>query len=328
MIDLELPSLADIKNAAERLHTVAIQTPLIENSYLNELSGGRVLLKAEPLQRTGSFKFRGAFNFLSQIEPGARRRGVVAYSSGNHAQGVAAAAQLFEIPATIVMPSDAPAIKVENTRRYDAEIVLYDREDQSREDIAAEIVAQSGSTLVPPYDHPWIIAGQGTVGLEIVDQFAALGIEHDAVLVCCGGGGLTAGIVTALTARSLETKVYTVEPESFDDTRRSLETQSRVANDKTSYSICDALLAPTPGKLTFAVMQKQKINGLAVTDDEVRSAVAFAWRHLKLVVEPGGAVALAAVLSQKIDCRGRSIAATLSGGNVDPAIFQDCLDNA
>lgn len=328
MTKLALPSLADIEDAADRLQSQAVRTPLIENSRLNELSGGRVLLKAEPLQRTGSFKFRGAYNFLSQIKPDARQHGVVAYSSGNHAQGVAAAAQLFEIPATIVIPSDAPEMKVENTRSYGAEIVLYNRAKESREDIAAEIAAKSGATLVPPYDHPWTIAGQGTVGLEIADQCAALNVEPDAVLVCCGGGGLTAGIATALAARSPKTKVYTVEPEGFDDTRRSLEIQSRQGNDGNAKSICDALLAPIPGQLTFTTMQQHQVIGLAVSDDDVRKAVGFAWRHLKLVVEPGGAVTLAAILSQKIDCRGRRIAATLSGGNVDSAVFEDCLANA
>ncbi|MBT5570613.1 MAG: threonine/serine dehydratase [Alphaproteobacteria bacterium] len=328
MSTLALPSLVDIEAAARRLHALAVLTPLIENPLLNEIAGGRVFMKAEPLQRTGSFKFRGAYNFLSQIEPGARRNGVVAYSSGNHAQGVAAAAAILGIPATIVMPSDAPVMKVENTRGYGAEIVLYDRLDESREDIAAEIAVRTGATLVPPYDHPWTIAGQGTVGLEIVDQCAALNVVADAVLVCCGGGGLTAGIATVLSARSPETKVLTVEPEGFDDTRRSLEAQTRVANDRNSHSICDALLAPMPGELTFAAMQLHKLSGLTVTDAEVRDAVAFAWRHLKLVVEPGGAVTLAAILSQKIDCHGQMIAATLSGGNVDPAVFRDCLENA
>ena len=287
-----------------------------------------MLLKAEILQRTGSFKFRGAYNFLSQIAADERRRGVVAYSSGNHAQGVAAAAEIFGVPATIVMPADAPLTKVENTRSYGANVVAYDRNAESREDIAAAIAGEQGATLVPPFDHVWTIEGQGTVGLEIADQCAALNVEPDAVLVCCGGGGLTAGIATALAARSPKTKVYTVEPEGFDDTRRSLEIQSRQGNDGNAKSICDALLAPIPGQLTFTTMQQHQVIGLAVSDDDVRKAVGFAWRHLKLVVEPGGAVTLAAILSQKIDCRGRKIAATLSGGNVDSAVFEDCLANA
>jgi threonine dehydratase len=327
MTKMTLPTLADIEAASKRLHTHAVLTPLIENPLLNEKTGGRILLKAEPLQYTGSFKFRGAYNFLSQIEPAARINGVVAYSSGNHAQGVAAAAQIFDIPATIVMPSDAPLIKVENTRGYGAEIVLYDRVSESREDIAAEISQLTGATVVPPYDHPWTIAGQGTVGLETVNQCEIIGLVPDAVLVCCGGGGLTAGIATALAARSPNTKIYTVEPDGFDDTRRSLEANRRVANDKSSVSICDALLTPIPGELTFAAMQQHKLTGLTVSDTEVRHAVAYAWRHLKLVVEPGGAVTLAAILNERIDCRGKTIAATLSGGNVDAAVFRDCIES-
>lgn len=322
------PTIADIEAAADRLRGQAVRTPLLEVPALNEASGGRILLKAEPLQRTGSFKFRGAYNFLSQIEPEARANGVVAYSSGNHAQGVAAAAQIFGIPATIVMPADAPQMKVKNTQGYGARVVTYDRQHEDREAIAADIAAQSESTLVPPYDHPWTIAGQGTVGLEIADQCAEIDATPDIVLVCCGGGGLTAGVATALEAKSPETRVITAEPEGFDDTRRSLEAGKRVANDPSPSSICDALLAPTPGQQTFSIMKALNLSGVAVSDEEVRQAVAYAWRHFKIVVEPGGAVTLAAILSRKLNCRGKIVAATLSGGNVDAATFRDCLENA
>ncbi len=322
------PSIEDIEAAAARLSGQAVRTPLIESPALNDRTGGRILLKAETLQRTGSFKFRGAYNFLSRIAPDARANGVVAYSSGNHAQGVAAAAQLFDIPAVIVMPSDAPAMKIDNTRSYGADVVLYDRQNEDRAQIADDIATERGSTLVPPYDHPWTIEGQGSVGLEIAAQCAERDARPDAVLVCCGGGGLAAGIATALSDRLPDTKVHTVEPEGFDDTRRSFIAGDRVANDMSASSICDALLAPIPGELTFAVMHARGVTGLAVSDDAVRAAVAFAWRTLKLVVEPGGAVTLAAILSGEMDCREKTVVATLTGGNVDAETFGACLDNA
>lgn len=328
MLDSTAPTLADIEAAADRLQAHAVRTPLLEVPALNAATGGRILLKAEPLQRTGSFKFRGAFNFLSQIEPDQRARGVIAYSSGNHAQGVAAAAQIFGVPATIVMPSDAPQMKVENTKGYGAKVIAYDRQNEDREAIAADIAERTGCTLVPPYDHPWTIAGQGTVGLEIAAQCAAVNAQPEIVLVCCGGGGLTAGIATALAATSPATRVMTAEPAGFDDTKRSLEAGERVANDNGASSICDALLSPTPGALTFAIMKANNLAGVSVSDDEVRTAIAYAWRHFKVVVEPGGAVTLAAILSGKLPCRGKTIAATLSGGNVDAATFRDCLTNA
>lgn len=328
MTEQVAPTIADIEAAADRLQGYALRTPLLEVPALNAATGGRILLKAEPLQRTGSFKFRGAFNFLSQIEPDQRAKGVIAYSSGNHAQGVAAAAQIFGVPATIVMPSDAPQMKVENTKGYGAKVVAYDRQNENREAIAADIAERTGCTLVPPYDHPWTIAGQGTVGLEIAAQCAEINAQPDIVLVCCGGGGLTAGIATALAARSPAIQVMTAEPAGFDDTRRSLQAGKRLANDSGAHSICDALLSPTPGALTFSIMKANNLSGVAVSDDEVRAAVAYAWRHFKIVVEPGGAVTLAAILTGKLDCRDKTIAATLSGGNVDAATFRDCLENA
>lgn len=322
---LRPPAPAEIVAAADRLAGVAVATPLLENPALNDAVGGRILLKAETLQRTGSFKFRGAYNFISQIDPAQRRSGVVAYSSGNHAQGVAAAAALLGAPATIVMPADAPAIKLDNTRALGATVVTYDRTSENREAIAAGLAADTGATIVPPYDHPWTIAGQGTVGLEIAAQAADLGAAADAALVCCGGGGLTAGIATALAELSPATAIYTVEPEGFDDTARSLAAGARQTNRAGARSICDALLAPEPGELTFAINSRLVAGGLAVSDDDVRRAMAYAWQTLKLVVEPGGAVALAAVLSGALDCAGRTVVVVLTGANVDAALYREIL---
>lgn len=319
------PTYSDITAAAERLAATAVRTPLLENPALNEAVGGRILLKAETLQRTGSFKFRGAYNFISQLDDAQRRRGVVAYSSGNHAQGVAAAAALLGAPATIVMPSDAPAIKLDNTRALGATVVTYDRHSEPREEIAARLAADSGATIVPPYDHPWTIAGQGTVGLEIATQAAGIGAMPDAVLVCCGGGGLTAGIATVFAEAAPETDIHTVEPDGFDDTARSLAAGMPVSNQPGGHSICDALLAPEPGSLTLSINTRLVAGGVSVSDDDVRRAIIFAWRTLKLVVEPGGAVALAAVLSGAVDCTDRITAVVLSGANVDAALFSEVL---
>jgi threonine dehydratase len=320
-----LPSFADVEAAAERLAGRAITTPLLNAPALDERVGGRVLLKAETLQRTGSFKFRGAYNRISRIPEADRPAGVVAYSSGNHAQGVAAAATLLEVPATIVMPSDAPAIKLANTRSYGAEVVLYDRATEAREEIGAKIAERRGATLVRPYDDPAIIAGQGTCGLEIAHQAAALEARLDAVLICCGGGGLTAGCALALTELSPGTEIYSVEPEGFDDTARSLAGGTRMANNPAARSFCDALLAPTPGELTFAINRRLLAGGLSVSDAEVAAAMAYAFGTLKLVVEPGGAVALAALLSGRLDARGKTVALTLSGANVDPEVYRRVL---
>jgi threonine dehydratase len=319
------PGLTEIETAAERLSDQAVRTPLLEFPALNERAGGRVLVKAETLQRTGSFKFRGAYNKISQIPETARPRGVVAYSSGNHAQGTAAAASLLGVPATIVMPADAPAIKIENTRGYGAEVVFYDRDGESREAVAEGLAAERDATLVRPFDDPDIIAGQGTCGLEIAQQAKDLGARLDATLVCCGGGGLIAGTATALAALSPETKVYSVEPEGFDDTARSLTAGHRVANAAAAGSFCDALLAPMPGELTFAINQRLLAGGLAVSDQEVAAAMVFAFRALKLVVEPGGAVALAALLAGRYEAHGLTVAITLSGGNVDSDTFAQVL---
>jgi threonine dehydratase len=312
------PGFPDILAAAERLAGKAILTPLLESQALNARVGGRILIKPETLQRTGSFKFRGAYNRISQIPPARRAVGVVSYSSGNHAQGVAAAAALFDMPATIVMPADAPAIKIANTRGYGATVELYERASESREARAKAIAAELGATIVRPYDDSDIMAGQGTCGLEIARQAEQLGAQLDALLVCCGGGGLASGCAIALAEVSPRTKVYAVEPEGFDDTRRSLEGGERVTNPPGHDSFCDALLSPTPGALTFSVNRRLLAGGFAVSDDEVAAAMAYAFSNLKLVVEPGGAVSLAALLAGKIDVRGKTLALTLTGGNVDP----------
>lgn len=314
-------TVADIESAAERLEGIAVRTPLIYSSVLDDLAGGRVFLKPESLQVTGSFKIRGAYNLMSRLTPAQKRNGVVAWSSGNHAQGVAAAGSMLGIATKIVMPRDAPAAKIENTRRLGGEPVLYDRYTGNREDIAREIAAKQGSELVPSYDHPHIVAGQGTVGLELIDQCMEQGTAPDQVLICCGGGGLSSGSAIAIKARSPGTAVHTVEPAGFDDTARSLLSGKRERNDPSARSICDALQTETPGELTFSYLQKLAAAGLVVSDDEVKAAMRFAFRHLKLVVEPGGAAALAAVLSGKIMTKDRTTVIVLSGGNVDTQLF-------
>jgi threonine dehydratase len=318
------PTFRDVEAAARRLSGVVRRTPLLESDALNALAGGRLLCKAEVLQKTGSFKFRGAYNAISQLDAAA----VVAYSSGNHAQGVAAAARLLGVPATIVMPADAPAIKIANTRAYGAEVRLYDREREEREEIGAEIAQRTGAALVRPYDDPRIIAGQGTAGLEIAEQVGELGVRPDAALVPCGGGGLVAGCGLALKAAFPELEMFAVEPEAFDDTARSLATGERQRVAPGARSICDALLVPTPGELTFELNRRQLAGGITVSDVEVERAMALAFRHLKLVVEPGGAVALAAALSGGLDVRGQSVIVVLSGGNVDPDTFAGAITQA
>ena len=313
--------VGSVEGAARRLQGIALKTPLIENAALNERAGGRVLLKPECLQRTGSFKIRGAYNLLSQLTPEQAKRGVVAWSSGNHAQGVACAAGLLGIHAAIVMPDDAPAAKLDNTRRLGGEVIAYDRYTGDREAIAREIAATRGAELVPSYDHEHIIAGQGTVGLEIAEQLLERDLVPDSVLICCGGGGLSAGCAIALRDRIPTLSIHTVEPDDFDDTARSLAAKRRLSVDESARSICDALLAHTPGQLTFSINRELMGPGLTVSDDEVRAAMRFAFQHLKLVVEPGGAVALAAVLSGKLDTAKKITAVVISGGNVDIDTF-------
>jgi threonine dehydratase len=321
----ELPVFADIELAATRIQGEAVLTPLLENVKLNELTGGRVFIKAECLQRTGSFKFRGAWNCISKLDPAQNKGGVVAFSSGNHAQGVAAAAQLRGIPALIVMPEDTPEIKKANTKSYGAEVVTYDRATESREEIANHYVAKRGAVLVPPFEHADIIAGQGTSGLEIIAALRDSGVVLDDMLVNCSGGGLTAGIVLAFAEKSPQTKVHSVEPEGFDDYARSLRSGVREKNTKSAGSICDALLSQQPGEMTFAMNKGRLAEGYVVSEAEVRRAVRFAFETLKLVVEPGGSAGLAAVLSGKLVTKDRNIGIILSGGNVDPELFADIL---
>lgn len=315
----------DVLDAARVIAPAAVRTPLIENRVLSVHCGRRVLVKFEGAQHTGSFKFRGAYNRLARLDAAARTAGVVAWSSGNHAQGVAAAARLLGMPATIVMPADAPAIKLANTQALGAEVVTYDRQRESREAIATALATERGATLVPSYDDPFIIAGQGTAGLEIVEQAEAIGARVGQILVCCGGGGLTAGIATAVAGRSPETKVFTVEPEAFDDTARSFASGERQAVAAGATSICDALMAPMPGDLTFPINRALAAGGLTVGEDQVRDAMRFAFTTLKLVVEPGGAVALAAVLNGLAPPCDGVTAVVLSGSNVDPALYAEIL---
>jgi threonine dehydratase len=318
---LSLPTAADVDDAARRLAGVALRTPLLTSAALDAMTGARVFLKAETLQRTGSFKFRGAYNKLAAIPIEQRPGGVVAFSSGNHAQGVAAAARLLGMPCVIVMPQDAPRAKRERTVALGAEVVLYDRIHDDREAIAEAIAKRRGATLVPPYDDALIIAGQGTAGLEIVEDLDALGITPDVVVVTASGGGLTAGIALAVKARVPLAALYTAEPQGFDDHARSFRSGHREQNAALTGTICDALMARMPGKLTFAINQSLVGAGVAVSDREVTAAVAFAFAELKLVVEPGGAVALAALMSGKVAIADKVAVAVLSGGNVDPELF-------
>jgi threonine dehydratase len=312
---------SDIDAAARVVAPFAVRTPLLSFPVLNERVGAKVFLKPEMLQRTGSFKFRGAFNRLSAIPQAARGGGVVAYSSGNHAQGVAAAAKILDMRATIVMPSDAPRSKRERTKAFGAEVVLYDRDREDREAIARDIAGKRGATLVPPYDDPFVIAGQGTVGREIAEDMAALGIAPDIVVAPASGGGLIAGVATAVKARYPDVTMIVAEPEGFDDHGRSLRAGKREAHHAEGRTICDALMAAIPGELTFAVNGKLLSHGVTASDAEVGAAVGFAYRELKLVVEPGGAVGLAALLAGRIDARGKNVVIVLSGGNVDADLF-------
>jgi threonine dehydratase len=320
------PTSADVFAAASRLAHQAIVTPAIVNAAVNDRIGATVIFKAETLQVGGAFKFRGAYNRLSQLDAEQRSRGVVAWSSGNHAQGVAAAAQRVGTRAVIVMPNDSPSIKIENTLRFGAEIVHYDRYSQDREQIGRDLAREMGAVLVPPYDDPHIIAGQGTTALELAAQTRAeLNRDLDVLMAPCGGGGLVSGCALALCAVSPRTSIYAVEPAGFDDTARSLRSGQRETNAPDARTICDALMPPRPGELTFPINREHLSGALVVSDDEVLDAIAFAWRELKLVVEPGGCVALAALLHDKLDVRGKTVGIVLSGGNVDPAVYREAL---
>ncbi len=321
----ELPVFSDIMSAVNRLAGRIVRTPLLESPLLNQRMGRRILVKPECLQRTGSFKFRGASNKILALGDSVKTGGVVAYSSGNHAQGVAAAAHFAGIPALIVMPSDAPAIKRANTAAWGAEIKLYDRFTENREALAQSIAKSRGAAIVPPYDDPLVIAGQGTVGVEIAEQLEAMDLKPCAVVVPCGGGGLISGAALALSNLCPDVPIYSAEPADFNDTARSLTSGERESVSPDARSICDALLTPTPGVITFALNQALLSGGLSVTDTEAQAAMRTAFLDLKLVVEPGGAVALASILSGKLPPGDDPVVAVLSGGNVDPETFQTAL---
>ena len=314
-----------MRDAADRIAGRVVETPLLRCAELDRITGASVLLKAECVQRTGSFKIRSASNKLAQLSEQERRAGVVAWSSGNHAQGVAAAAKDLGISAKIVMPADAPVAKIENTKALGAEVVFYDRVTDIREDIGTRIAEDEGRVVVPPYDDAHIICGQGTVGVELADQTEDLGLSLGDVLVPVSGGGLIAGVGLAVKARFPNARLYAVEPEGFNDHYRSLKSGTREANKKRDGSICDALLAPTPGALTWAINQTQLTGGYTVSDQDALAAMAFAHKHLNLKLEPGGAVALAAVLNGAHRSNGRCIAVVLSGGNVDDKTFNRAL---
>jgi len=316
-----------IEAAAARLAGRARRTPLLSSPFLDEIAGRRVLVKPECLQVTGSFKFRGAWSAISALPEDQRAKGVIAFSSGNHAQGVARAAQLHGIPAVIIMPADAPKLKIANTRAMGAEVVLYDRVGgESREAIGDKLSAERGLTQIRPYDEPLVIAGQGTMGLEIAEQAAGEGVTGADVLVCCGGGGMTSGIALALEAKAPGLRARPVEPEGFDDTARSLAKGEIVRNERTSGSICDAILTPAPGNITFPIMSRLCGPGLAVSDDEVQRAMVAAFTRLKIVLEPGGAVALAAALFRPGQISGDAVVVVASGGNVDAGVYRAALE--
>ena len=320
-----LPTHDDVVAARARIAPFVVRTPMLRSPALDAATGGTILLKPEPLQRTGSFKLRGATNAIRQLDAAARRRGVVTHSSGNHGQAVACAAASVDAPATVFMPADAPAIKRASTAAWGATVRPYDRLRDDREALSRAHAEATGQTVIPPFDHAHVIAGQGTAALELAEDARAAGLAMDALLVCTGGGGLIAGCALALEGMSPRTLLYCVEPEGWDDTGRSLAAGERVGNAPGGPALCDALLAPIPGRLTFAVNRRLLAGGVVVSEAEVLAAMEFAFRHLKLVVEPGGAVALAALLATKFDARGKVVGAVLSGGNVDPALFARAL---
>ncbi|MFY0661755.1 MAG: threonine/serine dehydratase [Shimia sp.] len=315
-----------IRAAALRIQGQARVTPMLTSPFLDEIAGRRVLVKAECLQHTGSFKFRGGWSAVSAMDEATRKRGVIAFSSGNHAQGVAAAATAHGAPSVIIMPQNAPKLKIDNTRALGAEVVLYDRAGgESREEVGNKIAEERGLTLIRPYDEPQVIAGQGTVGLEIVAQAAERGVTSGDVIACCGGGGLTSGIALALEAEAPNMRARPAEPEGFDDTARSLETGSIQRNANETGSICDAIITPQPGNLTFPILQRLVGPGFVVSEDEVLQAMSLAFKRLKIVAEPGGACALAAALFHGDKIEGDAVIAVCTGGNVDADVFADAL---
>jgi threonine dehydratase len=314
-----------IKAAEARIKGHARRTPLLSSPFLDEIAGRRVFVKAECLQHTGSFKFRGAWSAVSSLTDNALKAGVIAFSSGNHAQGVALAARAHGTTAVIIMPADAPAMKIENTRDLGAEVVLYDRGSEDRDAIGDKLSSERGLTLIKPFDEPQVIAGQGTTGLEIAAQAAEHGVTEAEVIVCCGGGGLTSGIALALEQDAPKMRVRPAEPEGFDDVARSLASGKIERNTKLSGGLCDAIITPQPGDITFPILKRMCGAGLVVTEDEALRAVALAFSRLKIVVEPGGAVALAAALFHKDEIEGEAVIATVSGGNVDADVFAMAL---
>jgi threonine dehydratase len=314
-----------IHAAAERLKGHARTTPMLNSPFLDEIAGRRLYVKAECLQHTGSFKFRGAWSAISTLDEDARKRGVIAYSSGNHGQGIPFAAKHFNTPAVVVMPSDAPEMKIANTRALGAEVILYDRENEDRDDIGAKLANERSLTLIKPFDNPLVIAGQGTTGLEIADQCKTEGVENADVLVCCGGGGLTSGIALALEEHAPGLRARPIEPEDYDDVCRSLASGAIQRNNLQSGGICDAIVTPQPGDLTFPIMKRLCGPGIAVTEDEVLMAMAHIFARLKIVAEPGGAVAVAAALFHADEIQGDAVVAVVSGGNVDAKLFTRAL---
>jgi threonine dehydratase len=320
-----LPTIVDVVAAKKRLAGMAVRTPLLASPFLSDRLSARVFVKPESLQRTGSFKFRGAYNALSALAVDVRKKGVIAVSSGNHAQGVAEAARLFGVPATIVMPADAPGVKRSRTERSGARVVTYDRAAEDRDIVVKSVVEKVGGTFVHPFNDPLVIAGQGTVGVEIADDCTGLNVAPDIVIVPCSGGGLTAGVALTVTARFPRAAVYAAEPVGFDDYARSLKSGKPERNERLSGSICDALLAPEPGVIGFQMNKDRLAGALAATDREALYAVGFAFEELRLVLEPGGAVGLAALLSGRLDVKGKTIIVVLSGGNVDDATLTSAL---
>ena len=318
-------TFSDIMAAAKRLAPFITTTPLLESERLNERLGGRLLIKAESLQKTGSFKFRGATNRISQLGAEEKKAGVVAWSSGNHAQGVALAAKLHSVQATIVMPADAPHVKINNTRNYGAHVVLYDRHTESREEIGTQIAHETGATIIPPFDDPHIIAGQGTVGLEVATQTKLNNAPLDDIVICLSGGGLSAGCAVALKELSPSTRLWVAEPEGFDDAGRSLRAKKPLRNEPGGTSICDALLQPTPGELTLPILSDYGAGGVSAGDDQVLLAMKTAFAEFKLVLEPGGVMALSCVLSGQLDLKDKTVCVVATGGNVDQNIFETAL---
>ena len=318
--------IASVRRAAERLAGRIVRTPLLASAMLDELAGAKVLVKAEPLQKTGSFKIRGALNKILATPEEKRKSGFVAFSSGNHGQAVAAGARMVGAPAVIVMPKDAPSIKIESCRWWGAEVIFFDRLTDDREAMGRKIEGERGMTLVPPFDDPDVMSGQGTMGLEIVEQLREAGAEPDALLVNCSGGGLASGVITAVRHAFPDTRCYTVEPAGFDKMARSLKAGAPQKNERLTGSIMDALMAPAPGKLTLATLRANGAEGVSATDEEALDAMAAAFRTLKLVVEPGGAAALGALLAGKVGLSGKTVVVVCSGGNVDPAMFARALE--